>query len=216
MKHVLAKVICVVVMMLFCITNAHATETEESQFPYVISEGSSYHEISWGFGTGRTAEVSEENPFTEIPCYVQVDGYAALDSDGRVLEADYQPGKSYQLPDVFPENTSEVFVHVQGDYRLGWTDMDNLIPSEENAQQEQQKISEGTGQIVVNQQEETPEEVVQKILDISIQDETANTILVIDFSGSMAPHQAEVVKKLEELSLDTFDLSILFLFSVIV
>ena len=212
MKKILMNVCLILMVVMCCITPVSAER-------YVLPEGTKYYQSAWGFGSGRFGVVSTENRYTVSPCEVSLDGYAALDSEGRVLQSHYQPRQkgqaeeSYQLPDKYPEGTYKVFVHHASDgYRLGWSDLEDLEELKETPPHETSSTVESTGEnllhaenegsLVISDEEKDPERIVEEITEISTSNESDKTILIVDCSGSMAPHQAEVIRQLEKLPLD--------------
>lgn len=160
---------------------AQAATNEEQDWPYVIMEGSIYYESSDGFGSGKSAIVASQNPYTSIPCEAGIDGYSFLDVNGHILQSDYQPYSNIVVP-AYPNDTYEVFLHFYTpSYRNGWTHSDNVFHPFIDVYQEDV---------------EKPEEVIEQIDEIA---QTGKTAIVVDYSGSMSDNQKQVVQKLGEL-----------------
>lgn len=194
MKKWLWKVILGAFLLSFCSITANAAETEN--LPYVVSEGTIYHESSSQFGSGRNAVVEEDNPYTTIPQYVGVNGFSYLDKNGNIIISDYDettndisipkpPKKAVKLLKQIKDNKTD----------LGWVDAEAVTGREKTKQKakrklkQEEKISSKTG--------EEPEEIVKKIQqNITGEEKTA---IIVDFSGSMSDNQREVVDLLDTL-----------------
>lgn len=151
---------------------------------YIIEDGAMYYESAYDFGSGRRAIVSEKNPYTPSPCYAGINGFAFLDAEGNILDFAYNEAEfNIDIPKE-PEGTVSIFKHFKtASYRNGWVDAIHVIPVSDKL------VSEKTPQ--------EPEEIVKQIGE---EIKSQNTALVVDFSGSMADNQREVVELLGSLN----------------
>lgn len=199
-KGFLWGVLCCILLLCSAITVSAATPEEE--LPYEITEGATYYESAWGFGSGRYDTVTAENPYTIVPCYAGRDGYAFLDASGHVIDSKYCPEVSDIMIPEPPAGTVELFVHFHtGNYRNGWTSSTNLSPRAD-AEQFPTDASEVGADTGVVPEEQTPEEIIGDISQ-ELEESASTTAIVIDYSGSMADNQREVVKLLGTLPLDS-------------
>lgn len=56
-------------MALGGITLSASASDATPELTYIIEDGSKYYESSFAFGSGRTAIVAKDNPYTSKPCY---------------------------------------------------------------------------------------------------------------------------------------------------
>lgn len=172
-----SAMICIV----FGASRVSAAETDALE--YVIQKGAVYHESAFGFGTGRRGVVCEDNPYTVNPCYAGINGYAYLDAEGKVLLSEYDESTTdIDIPPA-PEGTFKLYKHFRtANYRNGWVDS-NCVMKVTEKKEEPLEFSEDTPV--------EPEKVVDKISQDVKKD--MKTCIVIDYSGSMADNQREVV-----------------------
>lgn len=186
---------CVLCILAFCgAITVNAAEVD-AELPYVIEEGATYHESAWGFGSGRYGTVTDGNPYTTIPCYAAINGYAFLDEHGYILCFDYNPSTDDILIPPAPDGAVALFLHFHTDsYRNGWVNSEKVSPRETT---KPPVTEEERSEDVPTEQE--PEDI---IVDIS-QDIQKNksTAIVVDFSGSMLDNQREVVDLLGTLDI---------------
>lgn len=172
-----SAMICIV----FGASRVSAAETDTLE--YVIQKGAVYYESAFGFGTGRRGVVCEDNPYTVNPCYAGINGYAYLDAEGKVLLSEYDESTTdINIPPA-PYGTVKLYKHFRtANYRNGWVDS-NCVIKVSQKREDPLEFSEDSPV--------EPEKVVDKIS----QDVKKNmkTCIVIDYSGSMADNQREVV-----------------------
>lgn len=179
MKKVLLTMAFVLSMLMAFAISASAAEAP-MEYPYIVKEGSIYHESAWGFGSGRHGTVGEDNPYTDVPCEVRLNGYAFLGEYGEVIEAHFDEDASYTDIPNMPYGAITTWVHFSGPvYRNGWLDMLCVYPNIE--------------------EEKTPEEVAEQIKAIQSSTKTA---VVLDVSGSMNDKQEQVVRQLESMEFE--------------
>lgn len=187
MKRLFLAVISLASAML-CIVfgSSVVSAVETDSLEYVIQKGSIYYESASAFGTGRRGVVCEDNPYTVNPCYAGINGYAYLDEKGRVLLSEYDESTTdIDIPPA-PEGTFKLYKHFRtANYRNGWVDSNCVMKVPEKTE-ETLEFSEDTPV--------EPEKVVDKISQDVKKD--MKTCIVIDYSGSMADNQREVVNLL--------------------
>lgn len=192
MKKLFLGIFFVFICMTFGATTAFAVEADaNSDFPYVIKEGTVYYESSYNFGSGRKGIVNEENSYTTIPCYAGINGYAFLDENGNIIDSAYIESENDIFIPESPEGAVKLFKHFKSTfYRNGWIDSNNIVINGiENTLDEES---------LENPTEQKPEEIFEHISN-DIQQENQKTTIVIDFSGSMSDNQREVVELLKTL-----------------
>lgn len=187
MKRLFLAVISLASAMLCIVFGSSVVSAAETDsLEYVIQKGSIYYESASAFGTGRRGVVCEDNPYTVNPCYVGINGYAYLDEKGRVLLSEYDESTTdIDIPPA-PEGTFKLYKHFRtANYRNGWVDSNCVMKVPEKTE-ETLEFSEDTPV--------EPEKVVDKISQDVKKD--MKTCIVIDYSGSMADNQREVVNLL--------------------
>lgn len=209
-------------------SSAEETQPSIDDYPFEIPEGTKYYRSSYGHGSGRWGIVSDGNIYTDSPCYAGRDGYSWEDEKGRVLMSDYQEG----VPDIEipapPIGATRLMVHFHGVvFRNGWIDNDNCTRRTANTEEiiipvrkpfpqqaplydpqpnpEPEAEPEKVPGVFKTEEEQEVEEVAKEIGDIAQSENAKKTVLVIDFSGSMAPNQAEVLRLIETFDLDAFE-----------
>lgn len=195
MKKVLFTLVFAICMLMALAVNAKAAEAP-IEYPYIVKDGSPYFESAYGFGSGRYGIVGDENPYTDVPCKVRLNGYAFLGEHGEVIEAKFEEDASYtDIPNT-PEGAICTWVHFNGPvYRNGWVDMMCVYPAENGDISLQDVIAT----IPDTVEEKSPEEVVEQIEAIQ---GTAKTAVVLDVSGSMYESQEKVVRQLESMEFE--------------
>lgn len=188
MKRLFLAVISLASAMLCIVfgSSVVVSAAETDSLEYVIQKGSIYYESASAFGTGRRGVVCEDNPYTVNPCYAGINGYAYLDEKGRVLLSEYDESTTdIDIPPA-PEGTFKLYKHFRtANYRNGWVDSNCVMKVPEKTE-ETLEFSEDTPV--------EPEKVVDKISQDVKKD--MKTCIVIDYSGSMADNQREVVNLL--------------------
>lgn len=187
MKRLFLAVISLASAMLCIVFGSSVVSAAETDsLEYVIQKGSIYYESASAFGTGRRGVVCEDNPYTVNPCYAGINGYAYLDEKGRVLLSEYDESTTdIDIPPA-PEGTFKLYKHFRtANYRNGWVDSNCVMKVPEKTE-ETLEFSEDTPV--------EPEKVVDKISQDVKKD--MKTCIVIDYSGSMADNQREVVNLL--------------------
>ncbi len=187
MKRLFLAVISLASAMLCIVFGSSVVSAAETDsLEYVIQKGSIYYESASAFGTGRRGVVCEDNPYTVNPCYAGINGYAYLDEKGRVLVSEYDESTTdIDIPPA-PEGTFKLYKHFRtANYRNGWVDSNCVMKVPEKTE-ETLEFSEDTPV--------EPEKVVDKISQDVKKD--MKTCIVIDYSGSMADNQREVVNLL--------------------
>ena len=207
-------------------SSAEETQPSIDDYPFEIPEGTKYYRSSHGHGSGRWGIVSDGNIYTDSPCYAGCDGYSWEDEKGRVLKSDYQEG----VPDIEipapPVGATRLMVHFHGVvFRNGWIDeayckrreanteeinIPVRKPDHQNAavydpQTNPEPEPEKAPGVFKTEEEQGVEEVAKEIGDVVQSDEAGKTVLVIDFSGSMASNQREVLRLIETFDLDSFE-----------
>lgn len=183
--------------IMMCAVTANAKELSVEEFPYIVTEGATYYESSWNFGSGRSAVVNNKNPYVTQPCYARRNGYSYLDENGRSLANNYIPeAVDIEIPPA-PEGSKALLIHFETIYhRNGWVHNQYVIKREEK------KIEESTvpKKVEGTKIEQNPEEVVDSISeDISSNKKNA---IIIDYSGTMDDSQKAVIKLLDKLDFD--------------
>lgn len=180
-------IVCALTFVLV-VLGMSATTVSAAELPYEISKGSVYYESAYGFGSGRSGIVSDSNPYANTPCRAAINGYAFLDESGKILESAYEETETdIYIPEA-PEGTTETFVHFRTySYRNGWCIAETVIDYSVETPSEKS--------------EATPEEVAAEIKEV-IEHEEKKTALVIDYSGSMADNQEQVIELLKTFELE--------------
>lgn len=190
-----------VAMFVFMLGGSITANAEE----YTVSDGTVYWESSWGYGSGKHATVSRNNPYTESgegEFHVCIDGYSIVDANGVILESCFDE-KNFQLPIPTVTGEQQLMVHIwgayKGGYRLGWikyTDLSNKENSNylisELPEGEEAVWFENSGEKTVDQTADTLREEIEA--DSRIPRES---VILADFSGSMSEFQSDVLEKLE-------------------
>lgn len=187
MRRLFLAVISLVSAMICIVFGSSVVSAAETDgLEYVVQKGSTYYESAFGFGTGRRGVVCKDNPYTVNPCYAGINGYAYLDEEGRVLVSEYDESTTDIYIPPAPEGTFKLYKHFRtANYRNGWVDS-NCVMKVSKKTEEPLEFSEDTPV--------EPEKVVDKISQDIKKD--MKTCIVIDYSGSMADNQREVVNLL--------------------
>ncbi len=195
MKKFLFTLVFAICTMMALAINANATEAP-TEYPYIVEDGSPYFESAWDFGSGRHGIVGDENPYTDVPCMVRLNGYAFLGEHGEVLEAKFEENASYTSIPNTPEGAICTWVHFNGPvYRNGWVDMKYAYPAKDDVISPPDIIEP----IPDTVEEKAPEEVAEQIQNIQ---STIKTAVVLDVSGSMYENQEKVIKQLETMDFE--------------
>lgn len=193
MRTLIGMIFACMFMMLGGITLSASASDEASELSYIIEDGSKYYESSFAFGSGRTAIVTEDNPYTSRPCYAGINGYSFLDKYGNVIMCDYNEATNNITIPEQPKTAVRLFVHFRTEnYRNGWTNSENVINLNniELTKNEDDELPE----------EQEAEEIIENIGKEIQESKDKQTTIVVDFSGSMLDNQKEVVDLLGTLN----------------
>ena len=191
--------------MLALVAAFGSTAYAQENISFTVSEGTVYWESSYGYGTGRHATVSRENPYAksvEGEFNVCIDGYSILDAKGFIQESSFDE-KNFQLSIPTVTGEQQLMVHIwgadKGGYRLGWikyTDLGN----KNNSNYLISELPEGDEEVwFENSDEKTVDQTVDTLRDEVEADSRIprESLILADFSGSMSEFQSDVLEKLE-------------------
>lgn len=203
MTKVFRKIFMQFFMLMLVVAFGSTANAQETDISYTVSEGMVYWESSYGYGTGKHATVSRENPYAksiEGKFDVCIDGYAILDAKGVIQESCFDE-KNFQLSIPTVTGEQQLMVHIWGadGYRLGWikyTDLGN----KSNSKYLISEIHEGEEEVwLENSDEKTVDQTVDTLREEVEADSRIprESIILADFSGSMSEFQSDVLEKLE-------------------